>query len=115
MLGKCFNCNKDIFKFVRGNIVRPLGNYRSAMVNLDNGNSFEIPLCLNCFNVFCFSNADIYIERLKKYILELSPDDWNDIEKQELINLFNANVIGIKKIGALKSEDIKNGKAKVWK
>lgn len=106
MVGTCIMCEKAVFKFVKGQAVYPLGNYRSMIFSKSNGTSLEAPFCMECHDSFTEDKISDFAEKLYKYMKKVAPYESKDYKEIKLV--------GFKFGGALKSSDLEGG-VRIWR
>lgn len=105
-IGECVLCSATIIKFTKNGSAKVLGSYRSIVAYLEDGGSFEVPLCIDCHDSFGSHRFGDLAEKFYAYMKDVSP---NNAKNYEVLTF-----CGFLKKGSLKAQDIKGG-AKVWR
>lgn len=106
MVGTCIMCGKAIFKFVKGQPVYPMGNYRSMIFTKKEGGQLEAPFCMDCHNSFKESDIPEFAQKLYEYMKNIASIDSKDYKSIKLT--------GFKCGGPLKSSDLQGG-VRIWR
>lgn len=98
MLGYCPNCNKQIFKMTKGKLERPLGNYRSVKLIMEDNSSLTAPICMDCEKNLSIPSVESFVRKLFVYSQPLKETE------KEYLDKYN-HVVKIIKQGPLSVAD----------
>lgn len=99
-------CSKEIFKFVKGVAVYPMGNYRSMVFTKEEGGKLEAPFCMDCHDSFTEKDIPQFAENLYKYMKKVSAYSADSYK--------NLKLVSFKLKGPLKSKEIEGG-VRIWR
>lgn len=106
MVGTCIMCSKEIFKFVKGVAVYPMGNYRSMVFIKEDGGKLEAPFCMDCHDSFEEKDIPEFAKKLYQYMKKVSAYSADNYKKLKLVS-FQLK-------GPLKSKELEGG-VRIWR